>query len=270
MIVGAMKCGTTTLADILKNHDNISFCSIKEPQFFSESPSWRKELNKYRQLFAEKLNGKIVGEASTGYSMYPEFNKNVWKDIFEFNPKMKIIYIMRDPIARVVSHYVHSYMRGYTRRSLRDAIINEPSFINRTRYYSQIKPYIDTFGRQQVLLITFEDFLKRKKQVLGDVAQFLGIENTFENYEEVHSNKAKEDVNITLNRYLRDRIKNRFLKNVINKCYKWFYNIDTEPPKITQEIEDIIWRMVEQDVTNIEKEIGRSLIEWPTCKKFKY
>ncbi len=265
-----MKCGTTTLADILKRHKQLAFCTIKEPQFFSESKDWQNDLGKFRQLFPAQLNGKLVGEASTGYSMYPEFNKRVWDDIFSFNPRMKIIYIMRDPVARVVSHFIHNKMRGYTKRSFRDAVIKEPTYINRTRYYTQIKPYIDTFGRHQVLLISFEDFLRRKKEVLREVADFLGIENAFEDYEGVHSNKAKEDVNITLNRYLRNRVKNKYLKKIINSGYKWIYNINTTPPEVTQEMEEIIWRMVEQDVENIEKQMGRNLIEWPTCKKFKY
>lgn len=270
MIVGAMKSGTTTLADILKNHDRVSFCSTKEPQFFSESLNWKSELQRYKDLYNFERRDVIRGEASTGYTMYPEFNKRVWEDIYEFNPNMKIIYIMRDPVERVVSHYVHNYMRGYTRRSFKDAVILEPSYINRTRYYTQIKPYIDTFGRQQVLLITFEDFLRRKKEVLSSVADFLSIGNNFKDFEGVHSNKAKEDVNITLNRYLRDRVKNKYLKKVINKSYKWFYKISTAPPDVTPEMKELIWRMLEQDVENIEKVLGRKLVEWSIYKGLKY
>lgn len=270
IIVGAMKSGTTTLADILKSHDKISFCSIKEPQFFSESPNWREELPKYRNLFPEIINGKLIGEASTGYTMFPEFNKKVWDDIYQFNPEMKIIYIMRDPIARVVSHYKHSYARGYVRLSFDKAILKDPVFINRTRYYTQIKPYIHVFGRAQILLITFEKLLNEKDKVLLEIANFLEIENAFKNYQEVHSNKAIQNMNITTNRYVKQKIKNTHLKKFLNVIYKQIYRAKYLNPEVTTEIEEVIWRMLEQDIDNIEKEIGRNLTEWPSCLKFKY
>lgn len=270
MIVGAMKSGTTTLANILKTHDKILFCSTKEPQFFSESPNWCAELDRYRSFFPEMHPGEIVGEASTGYTMFPEYNKNIWDDIYAFNPKMKIIYIMRDPIARVVSHYIHSYTRGYTRSTLDKAICKEPAFINRTRYYAQIKPYIDVFGRKQIFLLTLEKFLLEREEVLAKVANFLEIENHFKNYQYVHSNKAKQDINITLNRHIREKVKNPLAKKLINAVYKKIYGKKFIPPEVTHEIETIIWRLLEQDIDNIEREMGRKLTEWSSCVKFKY
>lgn len=176
---------------------------------------------------------------------------------------------MRDPIARIVSHYIHSYMRGYTRLSLYKAILKDPAFINRTRYYTQIKPYIDTFGRKQVFLTTFERFLNDKDIVLLELADFLEIENDFKNYQEIHSNIAKQNIDITLNRHIR-KIKNPYIKKAINFLYKQMYGVKELKPGVSSEIEEIIWRMLEQDVDNIEKQIGRRLTEWPSCLRFKY
>ncbi|MDF9801098.1 hypothetical protein OKW21_006361 [Catalinimonas alkaloidigena] len=268
MIVGAMKSGTTSLANILKSHPKVGFCSLKEPQFFSESPNWREELTKYKSLFPGIQEGQIVGDASTGYTMYPEFNKKVWHDIYDFNPQMKIIYIMRDPVARVISHYIHSYMRGYTRLPLNKAIIQDPAYINRTRYYTQISPYINLFGRKQVLLITFEKFLQEKDKVLLELSDFLKLDNEFKSYQEVHSNKAKQEIDITLNRHLR-KIKSPYLKRAINFLYTRIYKAKEIQTEATYEIEEVIWKMLELDIINIEKEIGRKLTEWPSCLKFR-
>lgn len=270
MIVGAMKCGTTTLADILKVHKDIAMCSVKEPQFFSESPNWQAELKNYRTLYDDNLENKVVGEASTGYTMYPEFNKHVWRDIHAFNPLMKIIYIMRDPVARIISHYTHNYMRGYTRLSFSEAVTRNPSYINRTRYFTQVKPYIDLFGREQVLLLSFEKFLNDKSTVMREVADFLEVSDNFGNFDRVHSNKARETVNVTANRYLRNRVKNPLIKKLINAAYKKFYNIKAGPPTVTSEMEEVIWRLLEQEVDGIETLMGRRLTEWRTCAKFKY
>jgi hypothetical protein len=270
MIVGAMKSGTTTLADILGKHDRICFSSTKEPQFFSESPDWKKEIARYRALFPEVTEGQLIGEASTGYTMFPEFNKEVWRDIYAFNPGMKIVYIMRDPIMRVMSHYTHNYMRGYTRLPFDEAALKIPEYINRSRYYTQIKPYIDTFGREQVLLITFEAFLSQQEEVLRAVAEFLGIESSFPEHGQVHSNKAREDFNITDNRYLRGKIKSPVLVKALNVLYKWLYGATGDQPVMTEDFEALLWRMLEQDIDNIEEEMGRALNEWPSCVKYKY
>lgn len=110
IILGAMKAGTSTLYEILKNHPEISFCKEKEPHFFSITTDWRNETEKYHKLF-NKEKGKIYGEASTSYSLYPECNLNIWHDIYAYNKKMKFIYIVHNPIDRVVSHYMQYYLK---------------------------------------------------------------------------------------------------------------------------------------------------------------
>ena len=88
MLIGAMKCGTSTLAQILKNHPDIGFCKKKEPQFFSKTKSWKANIDEYHSLFNFKED-KIFGEASTTYTRYPFLNLALWNNIYEYNSKMK-------------------------------------------------------------------------------------------------------------------------------------------------------------------------------------
>lgn len=188
IIPGAMKCGTSTLSKILSEHPQVSFSDPTEPNFFSHSKDWRSEVSKYHGHF-EKKDGVIYGEKSTGYTKYPFFNLNIWEDIYEYNKEMKFIYLVRNPIDRVISHYMHSYQRGYTKSSLEKAIIEESEFIDFGRYYTQIKPYIDRFGIQNVLIVDFEDLMKSRVSVLKEVAFFLNIDFAgFQGYRSIHQN----------------------------------------------------------------------------------
>ncbi|MFY0650424.1 MAG: sulfotransferase [Cyclobacteriaceae bacterium] len=174
MIIGAQKCGTTSLAAVLNMHPELC-CSIqKETHFFSKEPNWRDKLDEYHSQFNEQL--PIWFEGSTTYTFYPSFNKAIVDDLYEYNPNLKFLYIVRHPIERLVSAYKHLYERGYLSSSFSDAIRNYPDLLNITNYYIQIKRYIDRFGTDHVLIIDFERFNNRRQLVLKEVSNFLGID----------------------------------------------------------------------------------------------
>lgn len=108
MIIGAQKCGTTTLYDILNLHPSLRGCRYKEPEFFSISPDWKANIDSYHSLF-EQGNGVLYFEGSTTYTFYPLRNLNIWDDLFEYNRKLKFIYIVRNPIERIISSYMLYY-----------------------------------------------------------------------------------------------------------------------------------------------------------------
>ena len=132
MIIGAQKCGTTTFFDILKRHPDLSACREKEPHFFSKTPNWRKNLGWYHSLFEEE-EGRLLFEASTTYTFHPFFNKEIWLDIFDYNPEMKFIYLVRNPLDRIISGYRHSYERGYLKTNLSQALRGSSMVLDVTR-----------------------------------------------------------------------------------------------------------------------------------------
>lgn len=274
MIIGAMKSGTTTLSQILSQHPDVYFCHVKEPHFFSKNPNWETNINNYRALYSPK-NHQICGEASTTYTCYPEFNQDIWNSLYKFNPNLKLIYIMRDPVDRIVSHWMHMYLRGYTSEALENSIFKDPSYINRTRYYLQIRPYLEKFGHEQVLLLTFEEFINNQATVCQRIADFLSIDYPFQKENKIiHANisvgKSKENIII-------DQIKSnqsfQLIKNLLPNNFKtWAYRnirnltnkkID-QRPVISENYKEIIWNLLYLDVENIEKVMGRKLIEWPS------
>jgi hypothetical protein len=191
MIIGAMKSGTTTLSRILEKHPEVTFCTKKEPDFFSTNKDWKKNITSYHDLFDHNKNARIIAEGSTSYTKYPEYNLEIWNDIHEYNEKMKFIYIVRNPFDRIISHYMHAFERGYINDSIDDAIINYSPLIINSRYFTQIKPYIDAFGRNNVLIIDFSDFLSMKEQILFKIAEFLHIDvDLFKDFRNIHANAS--------------------------------------------------------------------------------
>ncbi|NNL99983.1 MAG: sulfotransferase [Gammaproteobacteria bacterium] len=175
MIIGAQKCGTTTLFNTLAAHPALVACRRKEPHFFSTTESWRDNIDAYHALF-EQREGARYFEASTTYTFYPLRNLAIWRAIHEYNPAMKFIYLVREPIARITSGYMHTFERGYTDRPFEEALVEERLYIDLTRYHTQIAPYIKTFGREQVLIIDFDDLVTDRETVLRRVAAFIDID----------------------------------------------------------------------------------------------
>jgi hypothetical protein len=269
IIAGAMKSGTTTLSEILRRHPDVEFF-VRETQFFTSYKDWRSNLDKYEGLFT-RADAKLYGEASTHYTYYPEFKLNVWKDIYEYNPGMKFIYVVRNPVDRALSQYMHMYERGYTDYSLEEAIRHEPTIINNGRYYTQIKPFIDQFGRDNVLILDFDDLKKNIRSILRDISVFLDIdEQKFTNVENVHSN-------VTIGggkwHYKYDRMKkflNRFRSFFPRKFRNAVWDIMTgrnrrafaEKPEVSPEIRQVILNLTRLDILELQKLTGRDYSGW--------
>ncbi len=272
MIIGAMKCGTTTLADLLKAHPRISFCKEKEPEFFSKHPDWQKGLAGYEALF-EQAPGKLYAEASTGYTFLPNFRLEIQDDVHAYNPRMKLIYLVRDPIERTVSHYMHIYERGYVDLSITEAVRTLPIMLNNSRYATQIRPWIERFGRDQVLLLDCADLVRDRTNTLERVAGFLGIDaNGFPQEEPMHSNRS---VGGNKTHHAFDQpprwarigwmltpppFRSRLWTNIARAKARPF---DTKP-ELPPEWERAVMRMLELDVLELERLMGKDLTHWWT------
>jgi hypothetical protein len=173
MIIGAQKCGTTSLASQLAEHPSICFCKIKEPGYFHKVEDWRSDLDAYHQLFAPE-DGQICGEASTMYTFLPEWH-GTHSRLFAYNPDLKLIYIMRNPVERVISNYAHDLVRGFVKAAPESVVFEDPGYINRSRYGVQIRPYLELFPRENVLLLVFEEYVADQWKALQQICTFLEI-----------------------------------------------------------------------------------------------
>jgi hypothetical protein len=193
-IVGAPKCGTTSLHEYLKSLPDVYMSTFKEPQYFSETVMPITEFSKpirdkstYFSLFEKVQNQKIIGESSTSY-LYDPKAPNL---IYQLNPKAKIIIIIRDPVERTFSDWLHVHRPFYQNQqkflkpSFYEQIqysINEKIDYNKLHlrlyvgnYSKYIKKYQDIFGKENVLILIYEFFFKNVKKNMKEVCDFLEI-----------------------------------------------------------------------------------------------
>nr|WP_319271812.1 sulfotransferase [uncultured Draconibacterium sp.] len=268
ILLGAAKAGTTTMADILSDHPDVNFCKEKEPNFFSTTDNWKANVGRYHSLYKEE-SGKIYGEASHSYTALPIYNLNIWEDIYDYNPNMKFIYIVRNPIDRFISAYMQNYQRGRFDWTL-DETIHKSKNINRSRYYTQILPFIEQFGRDNVLIIDFDDFIKDRKVVLEKLSDFLKLSlDKFDLDENKHSNVSVNSIKLNA-KY--DWIVKHFsaliniIPNKITVIIKHMLvnkkRVFKEKPRLTRKQQETIIRLTKQDTIALSELIDKDLSGW--------
>lgn len=180
LIIGAMKAGTTSLYhDLLKN-PAIFMSSDKEPNnLCHEEVLTEKGHLEYSKLFDRAKPGQICGEASTAYSKLPDFPGVPQRAKQLLGDNLKVIYIVRDPIARIISQHHHEITSGKISCNIDEAVKEYPSFIDFSSYAMQIKPWIEALGRDSVLIVHFEAYIGDRKKTVELVSRFLEIEPHF-------------------------------------------------------------------------------------------
>jgi len=173
LIVGAMKCGTTTLAAQLAAQPGVFMTTPKEPNFFSDDAIWARGPDWYRGLFAAAAAGDLKGEASTHYTKLPTHPKTLERmEAIVGTPK--IVYMIRNPVERAVSHYIHDWSQGRMTASPAEAFARVPEFVDYGRYGMQIAPYVTRFGAQNVCLTSLEQLQAGSVGEFERIGAFLG------------------------------------------------------------------------------------------------
>ena len=128
IIIGAMKSATSTLQEQLVLQPGIFMSSPKEPNFFSDDDVYSNGLNWYSSLFENAKPGDLSGEASTHYTKLPTYPETI-KRLKESLPELRLIYVMRHPIDRLISHYIHEWSMGVFHCDINEAVEKYPELI---------------------------------------------------------------------------------------------------------------------------------------------
>ncbi len=176
LIIGAMKAGTTTLYRDLYEHPQIFFPEIKEPENLTTddvlTPAGRAA---YARLYRRAPKNAICGDASTAYSKRPDIEGVARRAKQCLGSDVKIIYMYRDPIARIVSQHHHEYLAGLVGRDINREVVREQRFLNYSRYFYQIRPWLTQYGRERIFLLPFEAYVQERRRWLNELASFLGV-----------------------------------------------------------------------------------------------
>lgn len=178
IIAGAMKCGTTAVHDTIKRHPDIFMPRRKkEIHYFSEDFNFSKGLSWYSPFFEPASEGAIIGQTCPEYL----FSKLAAQRIAKQLPRVKLVFILRDPVERAWSHYFHNQRKGFFTKSFKDALENEArlgqdsSWEQRKRwgllgkglYHKQLCRFSDVMYRESLLLISSNQ-LKNNPQLQFD------------------------------------------------------------------------------------------------------
>lgn len=173
LIIGAMKAGTTTLQAQLAAQPGIFMTTPKEPNFFSDDAVHARGMEWYHQLFAEAAPGDLRGEASTHYTKLPTFPETVAR-LAAVVPAPRLIYVIRDPVERALSQYLHDWTRGSTGHDVAQAFASRPEYVAYSRYPMQLAPWIAQFGRDSLLLTSLEQLTAEPEGELARIGVHIG------------------------------------------------------------------------------------------------
>ncbi len=207
--IGAQKCASTWLYDILHDHPEACLSSKKELDYFSNFYDYGFQW--YEENFTCDGNRPVVGEVSPSYF----HGLAVPERVYQYNPDMKLILFLRNPIERLISNHKHEVRVGHIAGgdiSIENGIENNPSYIEQGLYSTHLERWLEYFGKESILIVLYDDLLSDNEAVAKRVYQFLGIDYTH------RSKSLKERSNVSyVNRWqLLEKGKNS-LRGLIRK-----------------------------------------------------
>lgn len=175
IVIGAQKCATTSLWGALDQHPDITMAAGKETQFFL----WHHAQGEafYEGRFDK--SARVRGESCPDYTALP-FSEGVAERIKAMVPHARLVYLVRNPVDRVVSHWLHASERGRDPRPLAEVVarddFGDTEYAQRSRYWWQLEPFLREFGDERVLILLQEDLRHRGPEVLEEVFRFAGVD----------------------------------------------------------------------------------------------
>lgn len=169
-----MKAGTTGVFENLRAHPDVFMPELKELDFFVDRQNWRLGRDWYERQFEGGHGAVAVGEASPRYTMFP-LHPGVPERIHSMLPDVKVVYVVRHPITRMVSHYRHRARRNADRRPIEQALREDPMYLDTSRYAFQLEQFEPLFSPEQIFVVVSER-LWADGAALADVFAFIGVD----------------------------------------------------------------------------------------------
>ena len=177
-IIGAMKAGTTSLYKYLAGHPQLYASPRTEPRVFRDPADPASLRTAFLDLFAGHGNEPWCFEGSTAYTKYPRF-PGVPQRLRSVVPDARFVYLVRNPVERTWSQYVHNLAHGRETRPFARALVTSPQYLDISRYHLQLQQYCEVFPRDRILVQVFEDMVRDPLATVRAVCGFLGIDTSY-------------------------------------------------------------------------------------------
>ena len=269
IIPGAGKSGTNSLRSYLNEHPQIFFCRAKEPNFFAHAYDLGEDW--YEALFSGAGEAVASGEASTQYFWYPEAPSRM----LAYNPAMRLVFSLRDPVQRAYSDYTAKLSRAGETLSFRHFLDTDSTLLAHSRYHTNVKRFLEVFPREQMHLIVFDDFIADRNAVLAGICEFLGVDPSFEfSSVDRRENRSKMPIFAPLQRFRmrfaannHDGAPKSYAKAVIRRGIDVANHVvETRAvPPMAQDDRAYVAGLLADEINGLEQLLQRDLSQWKTA-----
>lgn len=267
VVIGAMKAGTTTLHAWLDAHPAVCMSARKELDFFVGGANWTRGIDWYRGQFAACGSAQARGESSPNYTK-THLDPLVPKRMGTVLPDARLVYVVREPIARMRSMYRHLAMDGTEARSFADAVTADPDYRETSRYMRHVRAYLEHFAADQLLVLTTELLERAPSQALPVVHEHIGVPPAPLAQGAVRRNVTSERrVDTALGRRLEAvpaywRALNRSWRLRTVHARLLTRPAPVPPATLPADVEAALRADLEPDTVALEDFVGRRLTEW--------
>ena len=175
VMIGAAKAGTTSLHRLLTSHPEICFAAEKEPDFFSKDEIYARGIDYYCGLFDPLPHHRIAFDGSTTYARLPMFDKPASR-IAKVFPDARIIYVLREPVARTWSHYLHRKRWSGSVQTFEAMCQDDESVQYASNYAAHLTHYQEHFSPEQILCVFYEELVAKTEATVSTIVDHLGLE----------------------------------------------------------------------------------------------
>ena len=176
-VIGAMRAGTTNFCADIGTHPHIVVPHLKEPWILVRSLG-RLDVaqSMYRELYGEVAQDRLLLDGSTSNSMLPQ-QPSVAALAARLAPRATILYLVRNPVHRAISQFRHQTAWGHaTHGDFASAVKHDTTFIDYGRYWWQLQPWLEAYGREFIRVIPFEEYTAERHRVVSDVVASLTLD----------------------------------------------------------------------------------------------
>ena len=288
LIVGAAKCGTTSLHNYLKQHPDIFMTAHKEPHFLINSEIGTRRVHKavttleaYKKMFETDRDYRYKGESSVMYLAFPEFSINNIKKYLD--PDVKIIIMLRSPIERAFAGYLHNLRynpaedlsfeeavdKSEERYHQEEDMTPDTRYLHVGRYSSQVDSFMNDF-KNNVHVIIYDDYVNDIDACLSNVFDFLEVGRISVDTSRKHmvggwvfKNRFLRNLLIPKNNFktlLKVFLANKRIRKMLKQKIMKISTIDT--PLLSAEMREKLTKYYRKDIADLSKLLNRELNHW--------
>lgn len=174
--IGAQKCASSWVHKVLAEHPQAHLSTPKELDYFSYF--WGRGHDWYERFFAGALGARLVGDNSPSYFVHPLAAERAAR----YNPRLKIVVALRDPVERAFSNHLHMVREGFLAGpdlSFEYGLARNEMYVEQSRYATHLRRWLDHFPREQVFVVLQEELGTGDSSVTRRLYAFLGLDASY-------------------------------------------------------------------------------------------